>query len=94
MAKNTELTEIKTKIVYKMHKSRHYNKRHTPIDNICKRMQKISCKNIRRGIKELNKEQIIIIKPTYHGADVSLNVKKKKEIDEYLKLYQSAFGQC
>ena len=88
MAKKSELEKIKTEIIRSLHKDRYYNKRHTPIIHVCKRLPKVPCKKIKRGIRELRKEEVIIIKPTYHGADVCLNVKKKKEIDEYLTSLQ------
>ena len=75
---------IKIQIIKSLHKNHYYNKRHTPIIHVCKRLSNIPCKNIKKTIKELKKEEIITIKPTHHGADISLNVKKKKEIDEYL----------
>ena len=84
MARNEETAKAKIKIIYTLHQKRYYNKRHTPIDFLCKRNPKIACKTIKKAINELKKEDILIMKPTYHGTDVSLNVKKKKEIDEYL----------
>lgn len=76
--------KTKFKIIYTLHKKRYYNKRHTPIDNICKRIPKIPCKEIKKAVSELKKEEIIIFKPTYHGMDVCLNVKRKREIYKYL----------
>ena len=84
MGKNNEISEIKIKIISSLNNGKYYNKRHTPIGNVCKRLSNIPCKKIKKAIKELKKEKIITVKPTYHGADVSLNVKKKKEIDNYL----------
>ena len=52
--------------------------------HVCRRLSDIPCKYIKKALKELRKRDIIIFKPTYHGTDVSLNVKKKKEIDPYL----------
>ena len=82
--KNSKYEEVKIKIIYSLNNGKYNNKRHTPIDNVCKRLAQIPCKKVKKAIKELKKEQIIIIKPTYHGDDISLNVKKKKEIDKYL----------
>lgn len=84
MANSEEMMKTKVKIIYTLHQKRYYNKRHTPIDFICKRIPKIPCKKLKKAINELKKEEIISLKPTYHGTDVSLNVKKKKEIDKYL----------
>lgn len=84
MAKKINQETIKIRIIKSMHKDSYYNKRHTPIMHVCKRLSNIPCKNIKKAIKELKKENILTVKPTYHGIDISLNVKKKKEIDEYL----------
>ena len=84
MAKKSNLDPIKMKIIRSLHKDHYYNKRHTPIIHVCKRLANIPCKKIKKAMKELKRENILNIKPTYHGMDISLNVKKKKEIDEYL----------
>ena len=84
MAKKLNQEIIKMQIIKSLHKDHYYNKRHTPIMHVCKRMSNIPCKYIKKAVKELRKEDIIIFKPTYHGTDISLNVKKKKEIDYYL----------
>ncbi len=84
MGKNSEISKIKIKIIYSLNNGKYFNKRHTPIDNVCKRLRPIPCKDVKKAIKELRKEEIVNLKPTYHGADICLNVKKKKKIDEYL----------
>ncbi len=84
MAKELNQKMIKIKIIKSLHKDHYYNKRHTPVMHVCKRLSNIPCKYIKKAPKELKKEKIIIVKPTYHGPDVSLNVKKKKEIGHYL----------
>lgn len=86
MDKKLELETVKQSVIKSLHKYSYYNKRHTPIKNVCKRLPKIPCKKVKKAIKELKNESIITVKPTYHGADVSLNVKKKKEIDKYLSM--------
>jgi hypothetical protein len=78
MDKKLELEKIKSEVIYSLHKNRFYNKRHTPIIHVCKRLPKIPCKKIKKSIKELKNDEIIKVKPTYHGPDVCLNVKKKK----------------
>ena len=84
MGKNSEISEIKIKIISSLNNGKYYNKRHTPIDNVCKRLTPIPCKDVKKAIKELRKEEIVNLKPTYHGTDICLNVKKKKKIFEYL----------
>ena len=41
-------------------------------------------KEVKKVIKELLKEQILLSKPTYYGLEVSLNPKKKREIEELI----------
>ncbi len=85
MTKKFDEEMVKIAVIKSLHKNRYYNKRHTPIIHVCKRLPKIPCKYIKKALKELKKEKIVTIKPTYHGADVCLNVKKKKEINQYLE---------
>lgn len=84
MAKKLNQEMVKIRIITSLHKNHYYNKRHTPVMHVCKRLSNIPCKYIKKALKELKREKIIKVKPTYHGMDVSLNVKKKKEIDHYL----------
>ncbi len=85
MEQDEEILKAKLGVIYTLHAKSYYNKRHPPIDFVCKKLAQIPCKKIKKAIKELRKEKTINIKPTYHGNDVSLNVKKKNEIDKYLK---------
>lgn len=85
MEQDGEILKAKLGVINTLPAKSYYNKRHTPIDFVCKRLAQIPCKKIKKAIKELRKEKIINIKPTYHGNDVSLNVKKKNEIDKYLE---------
>ena len=80
MVKNKTSNEIRTKILFFMWKNRYFNKRHTPITNICNKLSEIPCKLINKEIKKLHAERIIGFKKTNHGLDVYLNYKMKKEI--------------
>ncbi|MBQ8017545.1 MAG: hypothetical protein IJ258_05495 [Methanobrevibacter sp.] len=72
MAKKFNVEKVKIDVINSLHKNKYYNKRHTPITHVCKRLPKIPCKYIKNAINELKKEEIIKIKPTYHGKDVYL----------------------
>lgn len=76
--------EIEIKMVYALHRRAYYNKRHTPIKNVCNRLSYIPCKQINKAVKKLHKKGIIGIKKTFHGADIYLNHKKKAEIQDMI----------
>ena len=80
MSKKDQPENVKIAVIKSLHKNRYYNTRHTPIIHVCKRLPKIPCKQVKKAIKTLKNEEILRFKPTFHGADVSLNVKKKKEM--------------
>ena len=76
---------IKKFIVRKLYRKRMWLHKHTNINNLPKGLSntlRIS-KEVKKAIEELLKEQIMLSKPTHYGLEVSLNPKKRKEI-EYL----------
>ena len=76
---------IKRFIVRKLYRKRMWLHKHTNINNLPKGLSntlRIS-KEVKKAIEELLKEQIMLSKPTHYGLEVSLNPKKRKEI-EYL----------
>ena len=75
---------ISEDILFFLYRNHYFNKRHTPISNLCNKLSHIPCKYIRRELSNLNKVQIIYYKKTRHGKDVFLNVKKKREIENIL----------
>jgi hypothetical protein len=78
---------IKGFIIRKMVRHRIWMHKHTSIHNLPKGLPDHlrSKKEVRKAIEELLKEEIIISKPTNYGLEVSLNIRKKKEIDEYIR---------
>ena len=40
---------------------------------------------LKNVISELEKNDWIIVKPTHYGLEISLNTRKKKEIDDYIE---------
>ncbi len=75
---------IKKFIVRKLYRKRMWLHKHTNINNLPKGLSnelKVS-KEIKKAIKELLKEGLLLSKPTHYGLEVSLNPKKLKEIEE------------
>ncbi len=67
-----------------MYRSRMWKHKHTNINNLPKGLSntlKVS-KDIKKAVSELLKEGFLLSKPTHYGLEVSLNPKKKREIEE------------
>ncbi|MFH1592879.1 MAG: hypothetical protein ABIB47_05940 [Candidatus Woesearchaeota archaeon] len=75
---------IKKFIIRKLYRQKPWGGKHTNINNLPKGLSnklRIS-KEVKKAIKELLKEQILLSKPTPYGLEVSLNPRKIKEIEE------------
>ena len=75
---------IKKFIIRKLYRQRTWGGKHTNINNLPKGLSnklRVS-REVKKAIKELLKEQILLSKPTNYGLEVSLNPKKIKEVDE------------
>ena len=61
--------------------------KHTSINNLQKGLSNElrSSREVKKVIEELLKEQFLLSKPTNYGLEVSLNIKKKKEIEELVE---------
>ena len=78
-----EMLIIKKFIVRKLYRKKMWMHKHTNINNLPKGLSnelRVS-KEVKRAIEGLLKEQILISKPTHYGLEVSLNIKKIKEIE-------------
>ena len=73
---------VKKFIVRKLYRKRMWLHKHTNINNLPKGLSNElrNSKEVKRAIKELLNEQILLSKPTNYGLEVSLNPKKIKEI--------------
>ena len=71
-------------ILFFLYRNHYFNKRHTPISNLCNKLSHIPCKYIKKELSNLNKMHLINFKKTHHGKDVFLNVKKKGKIEKIL----------
>ena len=60
--------------------------KHTSIHNLSKGLPEyINRKEIKDVIKDLLKHGVLLSKPTNYGLEVSLNIKKKKAIEEFIE---------
>ena len=83
--KPMEIKEVKGFIVKKLFHHGYIGGRHTDIENLKKGLPGHFKGDVKAATKELMKEGIIMPKQTSYGLHVSLNPRKRTEIDEYLK---------
>ena len=79
--------EIKWFILSKMTRHRIWMHKHTSIHNLPKGLPDHlrSRKEVRKVIDQILKDGILISKPTSYGLEVSLNIKKKAEIEGFIE---------
>lgn len=61
--------------------------KHTNINNLPKGLSNKlrSSKEVKKAIKDLLKEELLLSKPTHYGLEISLNPKKIKEIENLVE---------
>jgi hypothetical protein len=75
------------KILYKLMRMGKWEHAHTSIDNLIKGFPKHKRGDVRKLIPKLIKRGLIHVKPTAYGREVSLNIERKKEIEEFIARY-------
>ena len=85
MSKEEE--DIKRFILRKLTRHRIWMHKHTSIHNLQKGLPDYlrSRKEVRKVIDELLKRGFLLSKPTNYGLEVSLNIAKKKEIEDFIE---------
>ncbi len=80
--------DIKRFILRKLVRHRIWMHKHTSIHNLPKGLPDYlrSRKEVRKVIDQLLKNNLLISKPTNYGLEVSLNIQKKKEIEDFIGL--------
>ena len=81
-----EEEDIKRFILRKLARHRIWMHKHTSIHNLQKGLpdRLRSRKEVRKVIEELLKQKLLLSKPTNYGLEVSLNIEKKKEIEDFI----------
>ena len=79
--------DIKRFILRKLTRHRMWMHKHTSIHNLQKGLPDYlrSRKEVRKSIDELLKNKFLLSKPTNYGLQVSLNIGKKKEIEDFIE---------
>ena len=79
-----EEEHLKKFIIKKLFHHGYIGGRHTAIENLKKGLPSHCKGDAKNAAKELMKEEILLQKPTSYGLQVSLNPRKKAEIEKYL----------
>ncbi len=80
-----EKEQAKGFIVKKLFQHGYIGGKHTDIENLKKGLPGHFKGDVKKAAKELIKEEILIPKQTSYGYHVSLNPRKREEIEKYLK---------
>ena len=80
-----EKDQLKGFIVKKLFHHGYLGGRHTDIENLKRGLPSHIKGDIKQAAKELIKEEILTLKQTSYGLHVSLNPRKREEIEKYLK---------
>jgi len=78
--------DIKRFILRKLVRHRIWMHKHTSIHNLSKGLPDYlrGRKEVKRVVEGMIKDGILLTKPTHYGLEISLNVKKKKEIEDFI----------
>jgi len=82
----SEEDDIKRFILRKLVRYRIWVHKHTSIHNLQKGLPDYlrSRKEVKKVIEEMLKQKLLLSKPTNYGLEVSLNIEKKKEIENFI----------
>ncbi len=75
---------LKAQLLFKLYRKGIWGGRHTPVKNLFHLMDKISIKESKKAIKELNNLGWIQVKMSTGEEHISLNPHKNKEIKEFI----------
>ncbi|MBU2639346.1 MAG: hypothetical protein KKG75_01420 [Nanoarchaeota archaeon] len=76
--------EIKGKILHKLTRLGKFKHSHTSIDNLPKGFPKDIRGKVKDLVDELIKENILLVKPTNYGKEISVNSIEKEKIVYYI----------
>lgn len=72
--------ELKERVLFNLLCHGYVGKKHTPIVNACKGFPKHEINKVKDEINDLLSEGYLILKPTGHDPDISINPKRLAEI--------------
>ncbi len=77
--------EIKATLLYHLRRKKMIGGVHTPFDTLRRGFPAHIGKEVLKSAKELIKQRLLLTKPTSYGLEVSLNIEKIDEIEEFIK---------
>ena len=80
-----EIEQLKYFIVKKLFHHGYIGGRHTAIENCAKGLPGHIKGDVKEAIKDLIGEEILMPKSTNYGLQISLNPRKKEEIEKYIQ---------
>ena len=89
MEKQRIIKAIQRHVLIKLVEHKYWQHKHTNINNLPKSLPS-ELRNsgyVKEAIKWLIKTGWFLTKPTSYGLEISLNIKKKKEIEEFIEKY-------
>lgn len=78
------MQDLKAALLRKLLKQKYWGARHTNFNNLPKGFPSHVRKRVKSAAKELIKEGILISKPTSYGLEVSLNPRRRAEVERAL----------
>ena len=79
--------EIKGKVLHKLVRFGKFEASHTAIENLQKGFPKDLTGRIKKVVKELKKEGILIPKKTSYVEQISINLDKKETVMDYIEIF-------
>jgi len=79
--------EVKGKILHKLTRLGKFKHSHTSIDNLPKGFPKDIRGGVKDRVNELIKENLLLVKPTNYGKEVSVNPDEKEKILYYIEKF-------
>lgn len=72
--------EIKGKILHKMSRKGKFSASHTSVDNLPKGFPAHEIGRVKAIVKEMKREGLFIVKPTFYGEQVSINLERPEDV--------------
>ena len=73
-----ETTTIMEGVLFFLYRNHYFNKRHTPVVNVCNKLSQFPCKLVKKELNKLFKVEIIRYKKTAHGGMFFLMLRYRK----------------
>ena len=83
----TDGSQDEAKVLYKLMRLGKWEHAHTSVDNLVKGFPKHKRGDVKKLIPKMIKRGFLHVKPTSYGMEVSLNVGRKREIEEIVARY-------